>query len=228
MDESDSQWNSSQLPARDRRSDDRAATVFRPVLIEIGEFMGYCLVRNLSTGGMMGEVYVNLPNGTVIDAHFGTRPIRGRVTWSNDGRVGIQFDEDIDVRQVLADHTKSSGPHGNRAPRLPIRCAGELIIDDRAHPMEVQDISQRGVKALTHFVKEGDEVQVQVEGLEKRKAIVRWTRDGFAGLNFIRPIAFQELAHWAVDRQAQRWPCPRNGTPKLTSAQCHRAAERSA
>lgn len=202
MDKSASRDRSLGTPDGGRRSAVRTATVFRPILIEVGDFTGYCLIRNLSPNGMMGEVYTDLPKGSVIRTRLGPdRVLRGKVIWSDEARVGVQFDEDIDVTSVLADITQS--PHGqpSRAPRLPMRCAGALLIEGRSHPIELQDISQRGLKARAHFVKEGDEVDIQIDGLERRKAIVRWTGDGVAGLNFIRPLPFKELARWAVWQQ---------------------------
>lgn len=90
----------------------------------------------------------------------------------------------------------------SRAPRLPIQCKAELAIADRTLVIELRDISQRGIKACASFVRPGDEVQVKLPGLEPRKAIVRWTRPELAGLNFLRPLSLDELAHWAIKQQA--------------------------
>lgn len=69
-------------------------------------------------------------------------------------------------------------------------------------PVTVLDISQQGIKAAASFVMPGDEAVVRLEGLEPHKAEVRRTQAGMAGLKFIRPIGFEELAKWIVQRQS--------------------------
>jgi hypothetical protein len=65
----------------------------------------------------------------------------------------------------------------------------------------LQDISQKGAKIRASFVRSGDEVTLCLAGLEPRKALVRWTRLGAAGLNFVRPFGFDELGEWVIAQQ---------------------------
>ena len=187
---------------RNRRSEDRAATMFRPILIEIGAFSGFCLVRNLSANGLKGRVYAQFAGGQRVTVRFSCDvTIAGAVIWASDGQIGVQFDEPIDVAGVLSDLARPAlRGQVNRAPRLPIDCDGELTIADRTLAIDVQDISQRGIKARTSYVRAGDEVTVRLEGLEPRKAVVRWTQPGTAGLAFLRPFGFEELAAWVANR----------------------------
>ena len=67
--------------------------------------------------------------------------------------------------------------------------------------MELQDISQKGAKIRASALRIGDEVTLNLEGLEPRKAVVRWVRLGFVGLNFLQPFGFDELGEWVVARQ---------------------------
>lgn len=193
---------------QERRAESRTATVFRPVLLETAEFAGFCLVRNLSSNGMMGHVYTEFAAEQPVTLQFGPEIILpGTLLWCKDGRVGVQFDQELDVKAVLTRlGQKVVQGKINRAPRLPIQCKGELIIGDRILAFELQDISQRGIKLRTSFVQTGDEVRVQMEGFGRRNAVVRWARNGTAGLNFIQPLSFEELARWVVDRQAGRFP----------------------
>jgi hypothetical protein len=190
--------------AIERRSEERTATVFRPILIETDQFAGFCLLRNLSPSGMRGQVYTSFAEGLPITVEFAPdRIVDGTVIWSKDEHVGIKFDGLVDVGQVLS-HLARKLIEGkvNRAPRLQIECRAELAFGDRALPFALRDISQRGIKAVASFVKPGDEVWVRLEGLQ-RKAVVRWTQDGIAGMNFLRPLSFEELAHWVIRRQAR-------------------------
>ena len=187
---------------RNRRSEERAATMFRPILIEIDSFIGFCLVRNLSAKGLKGRVYAEFGSGQRVIVRFSCdHAIEGAVIWASEGQIGVQFDAPIDVAGVLADLARpAKRGRVNRAPRLPIDCLGELVIGDRTLQIDVQDISQRGIKARTSYVRGGDEVTVRLPGLEPRKALVRWTTQGSAGLAFLRPFAFEELAAWVISR----------------------------
>lgn len=213
--------NSISRQAVDRRTEERAATVFRPVLIETEEFAGFCLVRNISPKGMMGDVYTDFASDLPITVQFGCgRVIEGTLLWCRSGRIGVEFAEPIDVADVLAAATKKE-IEGRviRAPRLAIQCSGQLVIGERSLNIQVQDISQRGIKAAASFVQPGDDVWVCLEGLDQRKASVRWTQGGTAGLNFIRPLSFDELAQWVVQRQKKNiWRSPDYGSENIVRA----------
>ena len=198
-----SDWQALPASPDERRSEGRTATVFRPVLFETDQFAGFCLVRNLSPNGMRGRVYTSFVEGLTITVQFSPEQIvEGTVIWCENEHVGVRFDEPIDVAQVLADLSRTLVQGKiNRAPRLQIACRGQAVIGDRPVGIEVQDISQRGIKAVASFVKPGDEVWVRLEGLE-RKALVRWTQGGIAGFNFIRPLSFEELAYWVLAQQS--------------------------
>jgi hypothetical protein len=192
----------------ERRSAARTATVFRPVLIETEEFAGFCLVRNLSQTGMMGHVYTSFVGNLPVTLHFDPEvTVAGTLQWCKEGRIGVQFEQALDVDAVLARLAKKRFQGKiNRAPRLQLQCDGELIIGDRSLSIEVQDVSQRGIKVRASFIRPGDEVYVEMNGLERRKAVVRWTQNGTAGLNFVQPLSFEQLARWVVEQQAGRFP----------------------
>ena len=189
-------------PGGERRSEGRIATVFRPILIETEQFAGFCLLRNLSPNGMRGQVYTSFGEGLPITVQFGPDQIvQGTVIWCKDEYVGVRFDEPVDVERVLSDlGRKLVEGKLNRAPRLQIECDAELVFGDRTLAIEVQDVSQRGIKAVASFIVPGDEVWVRLNGLE-RKAVVRWTQGRTAGLNFVVPLSFEELAHWVIRQQ---------------------------
>ncbi len=189
----------------DRRRDGRTTAVYRPVLLEAEGFTGFCLLRNLSPSGMMGVAYADFATGEVVSVQFMPgHVVSGKVAWSKEGKIGVQFDEEIDLAAALKNmgstHVESQL---NRAPRLPIQCDGEALLGDVRIKLEVKDISQRGIKAVIPTVRPGDEVTVMLPGMEPRKAVVRWSQLNVAGLNFIRPVGFEELARWAIFCQAE-------------------------
>jgi hypothetical protein len=196
--------NAFQTPSRpdgaNQRSEDRTATVLRPVFVENQEFAGFCLVRNLSSQGMMGEVYTSFVSHCGIAVHFSSdRVVRGRVIWCKEGRIGVQFDDPVNVAEVLSDlATRVIEGRVIRAPRVQVQCTGTLVIGDRSLAIELQDISQRGAKVAASFIVPGDEVYLQLRGLHARKALVCWTLRGHAGLKFVMPVPFEELALWII------------------------------
>lgn len=189
------------ISEHEQREEARTATVFRPVLIEMEDFAGFCLVRNISSTGLMGEVYTSFASDTPALLHFEPNTaISGTVKWSKDGRVGIEFDDPIDVAGILsAVAADTFDGKVNRAPRLAIQFVGEILVEGRAIPIEVHNISQKGLRVSARFLEPGEEVEVRLDGMRSRKATVRWAQLGMAGLNFITPIPFVELAQWVID-----------------------------
>jgi hypothetical protein len=68
-------------------------------------------VRNLSTGGMMGEGMVRVVRGTVVQVNIRNIGwIHGSVAWVQDSRFGVAFAEDIDPRLARAPVGKGEDP----------------------------------------------------------------------------------------------------------------------
>jgi hypothetical protein len=82
----------------DRRSETRSITFFRPVVIDVGAYSGFCLMRNLSPGGMMGVAYAQLPLNHEIKVRFGDQKVvKGIIAWSDLERFGVKFLEPVDI-----------------------------------------------------------------------------------------------------------------------------------
>ncbi|WP_342249509.1 PilZ domain-containing protein [Sphingomonas sp. OTU376] len=189
----------------DRRTDDRSKiSVYRSAMLRWDGYEALCLIRNISPGGLMGKLHTSLPpdEPVTVEIRSGNH-IAGRVAWSADGMVGVQFDEKIDVLEVL--HAPVHGEPGlvQRMPRLHIACPVSLVAEGMRVSVTLIDVSQGGVKVEADFLREGDEVVVGVHGLEGRRGIVRWAHDGRAGIAFLAAIPFDTLAKWALDRQAE-------------------------
>ncbi|WP_221794063.1 PilZ domain-containing protein [Aquisediminimonas sediminicola] len=187
-------------PQIERRVAKRHVAIFRPALITAGDFQGICLVRNISTTGMMGHVHIQLPTETpvTIKTHF-DYCLAGRVAWSNSVQVGVEFDEPIDV-----DHTLWLMSQRNldgfiqRAPRLEVSCQANLQRVDETCRVELLDISQNGAKISGQPLIPGEIVHIIIDGLDSRRANVQWSREGRSGLTFFRTFRFEELAEWAI------------------------------
>lgn len=181
---------------------DGAVTVFRPVLIESDDRLGLCLLQSLSSVDMLGTIYGDFQPGEAVRVRLcsGSR-LRGRVAWARYGRVGIRFDGAIDVAETIrAMNAEQVDGKINRSTRIAVDCPGELLLGAKVVPFRLKDISQRGLKAVVGTVELEPKVVVRLEGLDPREASVRWTKDGAAGMRFIRPLGFEELAEWLVRR----------------------------
>jgi hypothetical protein len=173
-------------------------------LIETESFAGFCLVRNLSPQGMRAKVYTAFSPNEPLTLRFNSDvAVAGRLVWCDGDHIGVKFDRAIDVSQVLsALGSSQSDGRINRGLRLPLQAPAELVIEDRIIAVELQDISQKGLKVTAPLlVAPGEELRVWLQGMQPRKAVVRWNQAGSMGLNFVRPFSFDELALWVVRQQ---------------------------
>lgn len=179
--------------------------VYRPILIETDCFVAFCLAKNISPAGMMIRLSNDCTVGSEVKVHFSDfDTVTGSISWSNEEAIGIKFDASLDLEQMLAQlNMPRRKGKVSRGLRLKIDVKAEIVREGRTVPVELIDISQKGVKLRSQFLNQGDEVVVYVAGLDPRKAIAKWTRDGMAGLNFLRPIDFNSLGEWAIRAQTR-------------------------
>ena len=183
-------------------------TLYRPVVIQSDHGAGLCLARSISPKGVKAKTCMHVQVDERVFVYFSTDlAVPGWVAWSDGEMIGIEFDESIDVHDVLSLFTqRPRRGRTNRLPRLPIHCAAALTVNGRSAIIEVRDISQRGVQIAASFLQPGDQVELHVDGLERRQAVVQWIHTGIAGLSFVTPLAFDELAHWAAEQNAFELP----------------------
>lgn len=177
--------------------------MFWPVLIRFDDFTGLSLIRNLSPHGMMARVYAQLAPEQVISVQFNQDTVvDARVVWSNGQRIGVEFDREIDVDAILSRFGRQNNGTGeDRAPRLQIDCGCEILTESGTLAVDVRDISQRGVKIATSRLRPGDEVTIHLPRMRPKKAVVRWVQQETAGLNFLDPLGFEDLARWVIEQQ---------------------------
>lgn len=83
-------------------------------------------VRNLSSGGMMGEATVRVARGTKVRVNLRNIGwIRGAVAWVQENRFGVAFDEEIEPRDARAPVTATATevPKFVNQPKFPGRSA---------------------------------------------------------------------------------------------------------
>jgi hypothetical protein len=182
----------------DRRRDVRHLTILRVGTILIGERRELCLIRNISAGGLMALVYSRLVAGDRIAIELKTnQQIPGKISWVRDSTVGIEFDERIDVAEVLSNATLLDNGWRPRMPRVPVEKMATLRAGARTYWVTVQDVSQGGVKIEADQPLEvNGEAVVTLENFRPVTGVVRWRRGNLAGISFNQVIPFHELSRW--------------------------------
>ena len=180
----------------DRREGDRYRTVWRIAKVIRNGDAGLWRVRNISDRGMMLAADVPIAVGEKLEVALSdTVVIRGEVVWSDAGRCGVSFDQEVDVAHVLKQLAAEQRATGYRQPRLSLQTKAEAVTDEgAATPIELVDLSQNGAGFVHdgHF-EVGREFDLILAGGVKRRAIVRWSRGGRGGLWLTQPLDRADL-----------------------------------
>jgi hypothetical protein len=184
----------------ERRDDERYLTLFRVGTMMINDRRELCLIKNISAGGMMVRPYCKLAVGDRVSIELKRgEQIPGAIGWIRGDSAGIEFDERIDVVELLA--TSMEGPRP-RMPRVEVRCIASVRQGANVYGMRAHDISQGGVKVESERDLEvGAQVLVTLPGLPSQDAVVRWKEGRAYGITFRRLIALSELVEWLREQR---------------------------
>jgi len=184
----------------ERRSDDRLIPLLKvaKLINDRGEWL--MRVRNISAGGLMGELVESPSVGESVSVELSSQKIPSSVIWIRDGLVGIKFDQTVDLGELLAGRKPRHG-FRPRPPRLEVDCKASVRVGKIYYTVDVHDISLGGMKVepIEEYCV-GREVTVVVESLKPIKGEVRWYSDRRAGIVFKKPLEFEELAEWVGKR----------------------------
>ena len=193
---------STQVPRpTEKRTEDRLITIL-PAAKLVSENANYiCRIKNISAGGLMAEVMCPLEVGSKVYIELNSEQrVPGRIVWTREGSLGIKFDQDVDLRELLANRSQRRGLHP-RPPRLQVTCSATVQIGKLYYSVEVHDISLGGMKvAISDWQCAGRDVVVTIESLRPVRGRFRWYREGNAGIVFDQPLRFEELAEWMGKR----------------------------
>jgi hypothetical protein len=184
----------------ERRSEDRIAPMFRVAKLEGPSGEQLIRVRNVSAGGLMAEAGQQVSVGDVVSVELSSQKIPGAIVWIREGPIGVKFDQNIDLGELLAGRKPR---HGFRArpPRLEVSCKASLRVDKIYYTVDVHDMSLGGMKVepIEEYCL-GKKVVVVVESLRPVRGEVRWYSDRKAGIVFDEQLTFEELAEWVGKR----------------------------
>ena len=178
-----------------RRADRHHLTLLRVGAITIEGRRELCLIRNISSGGMSIRPYSPLSAGTpvVIELKTGMR-VPGTVSWVDDGTAGVEFDEPVDVLDVLC--ATDDGPTP-RMPRIEVDCYVSVRAGAVVRGLRLCDISQGGLKLAGQLTADdSSDLVVTLPGMPPKAASLRWSSDEHVGLTFNRLMALPDLVEW--------------------------------
>jgi hypothetical protein len=184
----------------ERRDGERYLTLFRVGSVMIGDRRELCLIKNISAGGMMIRPYCKLEEGTRVSVELKRgEQIPGMISWVRDDSAGVEFEQPIDVVELLASSMEGPRP---RMPRVEVRCIASIRQGSNVYGMRAHDISQGGIKVESNRdLDVGAEVLVTLPGLPSKSAVVRWREGNAYGITFQRLLALQELVDWLREQR---------------------------
>ncbi len=190
--------------AQDRRKgSQRYVTVLKVGRAVVDGQDQLCLVRNMSREGAKLDIYHEVQKDQKITIELRSdKVVTGTVRWVGDHAAGIEFDEPVDVSDMLQGRPQRSVLRKlPRAPRFLAYAHVHLQRDKGPNITgELVNISLHGLCMETvDDAKVDDHVVARIEGLPARSATVRWVREGMVGLHFEMPMGFSELARWLED-----------------------------
>jgi hypothetical protein len=191
----------------DQREDERFVTLLRVGSVTFDGQRQLCLIRNVSRRGMMVRTYSDVAPGTRLSIEFKHgESVVGTARWVRDGNVGLTFDHDVDVLQLLA--SAMDGPRA-RMPRVEIDAVAWVRAGATVHRVRALDISQGGLKIRSeHPLKMRDAVVVTLPGMAPVAGVICWADDAYFGVSLNEVLPLETLIRW-LKAQRQDQPCLR-------------------
>ncbi|UIJ44981.1 PilZ domain-containing protein [Sphingomonas cannabina] len=189
--------------APERRGDRRHVTVLRVAKVVRTHGDELCVIRNISSGGVMAHFYSPARVGEEVVIEFKSgRKLSGIVRWTRGEVAGVEFDEKLEIVRFLAGEDDVAGQFEPRAPRLGVGLPAMMRSGVRVYPVQVCDISQGGLKfRALPTTEQGQKLVFRVAGLPPLTGIVRWRDEEHAGVAFEMPLPLETLAKWAAETE---------------------------
>jgi len=194
---------SADAPTRpDRRSDERYVSLLRVGALTIQGRRELCLIRNVSAGGMMIRPYSAIAVGTALSIELKQGDtVTGIAQWSENGLVGVTFDEAIDVLALL---NVTAGKPRPRMPRIELNCTATLRYEGIVFRASVANISQGGICIHSPVDLEVDgDVVITLACLHAAAGVVKWRDGDYYGIGFNRVYPVNELMTFLQEQQRE-------------------------
>lgn len=188
-------------------TEERAAPRFRTLLQSARlideKNQSLCIVRDVSETGMKVRLFGTVKLGDRVCVEFkGGRNVFASVRWIEDRFAGLAFETPIDLQQIF---DTAQPDYSYRAPRLELDATAKVTFGRVQTAMAILDISISGIKLLGgDALIRGETVMIDIEGLIKCNAVVKWKASDLVGVEFEHPMPVERLAEWAGRREFRR------------------------
>ena len=184
----------------ERRGDERLSAMLRVGKLTNATGDQLIRIKNLSAGGLMAIVTHPPQVGEEVAVEVSSQKIPSSVVWIRNDLVGVKFDQNVDLGELLAGRKPRHG-FRPRPPRLEVACKASIRVGKVYYTVDVHDISLGGMKVepIEEYCV-GKDVIVVVESLRPIRGQVRWFADRRAGIVFDKELEFQELSEWVGKR----------------------------
>lgn len=174
----------------ERRRKCRFHTVMRIAKVMRDHDVGLWRVRNISDEGMMLMTSVPVTPGERLSiALSNSVTLEARAVWWDGERCGVEFDSPIDCAGTLKQLVAEQRSPQYRPPRMPISARATVYCERGLHSVRLYDISQHGA-GFNHdgCFRPGMNTMLLFENGEEHRGVIRWSRDGKAGIFLTDPF----------------------------------------
>jgi len=181
-----------------RRMTDGRITIFRLSKIKSGMAEGWGFIKNISNNGVMMEIHPSFELGRSAAVVL-TDEVKliGSIRWRKGTLVGLQFDNAINVNELLTNLTIRNKDRPARLPRVRMKQPINLRIASKQVKAEILDISPSGIHIKTHHLFEiGSKLTLSIPELGDIIGTVIWQKNSEAGIKFQERISVPQLTVW--------------------------------
>jgi len=186
----------------ERRKSDRQIAIFRLAKIGSGVAEGWGFIKNISSSGVMIEIHPNFELGeTTTVALNDDLQLVGSVRWRKGALVGMQFSNDINVAELLANLTIHNKCQPARLPRVRMTRPISLRIGSTLAKAEIFDISPAGIRINSHYQCQiGNRLTLMVPELGNIAGMVRWQKGTEIGIKFQERVSVPQITDWLANQ----------------------------
>lgn len=177
----------------ERRGHSRSVAVLKAAKLVCGR-EHLCLIRNISPAGLMADMHQPMPPGTpLVVLLTESLPQPGTVIWTRGETMGIRFDHEIDVTDVLAELIRAPQERRARLPRFDVDAWARLRVGARVFSIRLRNISQGGARIRIHGLNSPEPAVLSMNGFRSIEGVIRWCHGTHAGISFNQPLGLRQL-----------------------------------
>lgn len=189
------------IAAGDRRTNDRQISILRLVKITSDLAEGWGMIKNISSAGVMIEIHPDFALADRINILFTEAyELAANIRWRKAGSIGAEFDQPVNIEELLAKTVKPQNGQKSRVPRVRISSPVALKKGIMTIRAEIYDISPGGLRVKTDYnFAAGNKVVLSIPELEEISGTIRWAEDGQAGIAFQDRMPITLLMAWLAN-----------------------------